>query len=238
MSDSRGYVGAIDGENCIHRESNPALSETRNDDDDITTSHRIFSAFFYLLPPSPSGTLSVSCVQSQLGAATVLCPAYRSQLGAAPVSRSPHRVICPTYIDAERPFTDIEISSAGCDARTLGDALGPANITTHIQCLAMELDTRDIPLTKALTHGAPSTSERDTPSTTSIIFDHIEKRDWRSLAVEVAFEVPFGQIFAIVSVVTLMYHITLYSLPYYIRLVSLPALPLSKLQRDVGVRYL
>ncbi len=91
-----------------------------------------------------------------------------------------------------------------------------ANITTHIQCLTMMLDTRDIPLTKALTHGAPSTSERDTPSATSIIFDHIEKRDWRSLAAEAAFEVPFGQIFAIVSVVTLMYRITLYSLPYYI----------------------
>ncbi len=92
-------------------ESNPAPSETRNDDDDITTSHRMFSTFFYLLPPSPSGTLGVSCVQSQLGAAAVLSPAYRSQLGAAPVSRSPHRVVRPTYIDAERPFTDIGIPS-------------------------------------------------------------------------------------------------------------------------------
>ncbi len=53
-------------------------SKTHNDDDDIMTSHRIFSTFFYLLPPSPSGTLDVSCVQSQLGAATVLSPAYRS----------------------------------------------------------------------------------------------------------------------------------------------------------------
>ncbi len=80
-------------------------SETHNDDDDITTSHRIFSTFFYLLPPSPSGTLGVSCVQSQLGAATVLSPAYRSQLGAASVSRSPHRVVRPTYIDAERSLS-------------------------------------------------------------------------------------------------------------------------------------
>ncbi len=47
----------------------------------------------------------MSCVQSQLGAATVLSPAYRSQLGAASVSRSPHCVVRPTYINAEHSLS-------------------------------------------------------------------------------------------------------------------------------------
>ncbi len=97
---------------ATHWESNPVPSEMCNDDDDITTSHCIFSTFFYLLPLSPSGTFGVSCIQSQLGAATVL------SLLPIGLSSVLHLFLAlltmlsvQTYINAECPFTDIGIPS-------------------------------------------------------------------------------------------------------------------------------